>query len=67
MKLTSLLQLVDKSQEAGENGNLQQICGVFRHVYKFQSGFYLNNFEYISTSILTNSFDRKIGVEKTLM
>ena len=29
MKLTSLLQLVDKLQQAGKFDNLQQVCGVF--------------------------------------
>ena len=29
MKLTSLLQLVDKLQQAGKIDNLQQVCGVF--------------------------------------
>ena len=29
MKLTSLLQLVDKLQQAGKIYNLQQVCGVF--------------------------------------
>ena len=28
MKLTSLLQLIDKLQKAGKTDNLQQICGV---------------------------------------
>ena len=29
MKLTSLLQLVDKLQQAGKIDNLQQVCDVF--------------------------------------
>ena len=29
MKLTSLLQLVDKVQQAGKIDNLQQVCGGF--------------------------------------
>ena len=29
MKLTSLLQLVDKLQQAGKIDNLQQACGIF--------------------------------------
>ena len=32
MKLTSLLQLVDKLQQAGKIDNLQQFCGVFSSV-----------------------------------
>ena len=33
MKLTSLLQLVDKlRQQAGKIDNLQQVCGIFGHV-----------------------------------
>ena len=28
MKLTSLLQLVDKLQQAGKIDNLQQVCGI---------------------------------------
>ena len=30
MKLTSLLELVDKLQQAGKIENLQQVCGAFR-------------------------------------
>ena len=33
MKLTSLLQLVDKLQQAGKVDNLQQVCGVFGYVH----------------------------------
>ena len=29
MKLTSLLQFVDKLQQVGKINNLQQVCGVF--------------------------------------
>ena len=33
MKLTSLLQLVGKLQQAGKIDNLQQVCGVFDCVH----------------------------------
>ena len=33
MKLTSLLQLVDKLQQAGKIDNLQQVCGVLDCVF----------------------------------
>ena len=36
MKLTSLLQLVDKSQQVGNCDNLQQVCGVFCLGISFQ-------------------------------
>ena len=32
MKLTSLLQIVDKLQEAGKIDNLQQVCDVYGRV-----------------------------------
>ena len=35
MKLTSLLQLVDKLQQASKIENLQQVCGIFAWVEKF--------------------------------
>ena len=33
MKLTNLLQLVDKQHQAGKVDNLRQVCGVFDCVY----------------------------------
>ena len=42
MKLASLLQLVDKLQQAGKTDNLQQVCDVFGCVgITDQSEFYI--------------------------
>ena len=46
MKLTSLLQLVDKLQQAGNIGNLQQVCAVFA-VYLMTTG-------WLKTSYITH-------------
>ena len=37
MKLTSLLQLVDKLQQIGKIDNLQQVCGVLGCVWELNS------------------------------
>ena len=36
MKLTSLLEFVDKLQQAGKIENLQNVCGVFSCVHIYQ-------------------------------
>ena len=46
MKLTSLLQLVDKLQQACKIDNLQQVCGVLGCVCKP----FINVFSYLSDS-----------------
>ena len=37
MKMKSLLQLVEKLQQASNTDNLQQVCGVFRCVEEYKA------------------------------